>query len=73
MCVIPLIPELVELILKNELRIRKSPQPNPKLIKASCDMAAAIFVGGYSLGIFFGPFFGGFMHDNFKGDESTSF
>ncbi|EGR32568.1 major facilitator superfamily protein, putative [Ichthyophthirius multifiliis] len=73
MCVIPIIQEFVELILKNELKIRKQIQPDMKLIRACSDMAAGIFVGGYSLGIFIGPTFGGLMLDTFQGEEIFRF
>ncbi|KAL4482772.1 hypothetical protein ABPG72_022332 [Tetrahymena utriculariae] len=71
MVILPMIPELIELIVVNEMKIRKVAQPDLKMIRACSDMGSSIFVGGYALGTFIGPFGGSLLYDFFGGGGSS--
>lgn len=73
MVILPMIPELIELIVKNEMANRKITVPDTKLIRACSDMGSSIFVGGYALGTFIGPFAGGLLYQNLPGDSLENF
>lgn len=69
MVILPMIPELIELIVVNEMKLRKVAQPDLKMIRACSDMGSSIFVGGYALGTFIGPFGAGILYDAFGGSK----
>lgn len=69
MVILPMIPELIELIVVNEMKLRKVTQPDLKMIRACSDMGSSVFVGGYALGTFIGPFGAGILYDAFKGSD----
>lgn len=71
MVILPMIPELIELIVVNEMKLRKVAQPDLKMIRACSDMGSSIFVGGYALGTFIGPFGAGILFDAFGGGGSS--
>lgn len=73
MVILPMIPELIELIVFNEMKRRKLAIPDQKLIRACSDMGSSIFVGGYALGTFIGPFGGGMLFENLSGDDFEKF
>lgn len=73
MVILPMIPELIELIVKNEMANRKIAVPDTKLIRACSDMGSSIFVGGYALGTFIGPFAGGLLYENLPGNSLENF
>ncbi|EAR96695.3 MFS transporter (macronuclear) [Tetrahymena thermophila SB210] len=73
MVVLPIIPELIELILEKELKERKIQEADPKLTRACSDMSSGIFMAGYSLGLFIGPFTSGILYDVFDGSDIEKF
>ncbi|KAL4476625.1 hypothetical protein ABPG72_000784 [Tetrahymena utriculariae] len=73
MVVLPIIPELIELILEKELKERNIQEPDTKLTRACSDMSSGIFMAGYSLGLFIGPFTSGILYDAFDGDDIEKF
>ncbi|KAL4432974.1 hypothetical protein ABPG74_005347 [Tetrahymena malaccensis] len=73
MVVLPIIPELIELILEKELKERNIKEPDAKLTRACSDMSSGIFMAGYSLGLFIGPFTSGILYDAFEGDDIQKF
>lgn len=52
---------------------RKIAVPDAKLIRACSDMGSSIFVGGYALGTFIGPFVGGLLYENLPGNPLDNF
>lgn len=46
---------------------------DPKLTRACSDMSSGIFMAGYSLGLFIGPFGSGVLYDTFEGDDIEKF
>jgi len=43
------------------------------MIRACSDMGSSIFVGGYALGTFIGPFGGSLLYDALPGDAVVNF
>ncbi|EAR96693.2 MFS transporter (macronuclear) [Tetrahymena thermophila SB210] len=73
MTILPIIPELIELILNKELKERNMLVADAKLTRACSDMSSGIFMAGYSLGLFLGPFVSGLLYDSFNGDDIEKF
>ncbi|KAL4432973.1 hypothetical protein ABPG74_005346 [Tetrahymena malaccensis] len=73
MTILPIIPEFIELILNKELKERNLLDADPKLTRACSDMSSGIFMAGYSLGLFLGPFVSGLLYDRFDGDDIQKF
>ncbi|KAL4476627.1 hypothetical protein ABPG72_000786 [Tetrahymena utriculariae] len=73
MTILPIIPELIELILNKELQERNLIVADAKLTRACSDMSSGIFMAGYSLGLFLGPFVSGLLYDSFPGNDIEKF
>ncbi|EAR96694.1 MFS transporter (macronuclear) [Tetrahymena thermophila SB210] len=73
MIILPSIPEFIELILNKELKERNLLEADAKLTRACSDMSSGIFMAGYSLGLFLGPFVSGLLYDSFDGGDIQQF
>ncbi|KAL4454587.1 hypothetical protein ABPG74_021792 [Tetrahymena malaccensis] len=67
MCILPMVPELNQLIIEKEMRQRKISDSDTNLIKTCSGMASRIFVFGSLLGQFSGPLSAGILYSLFDG------
>lgn len=73
LCLLPMIPELIELILEKEIKERNIIEADDKLKTACSDMGSGIFVAGLSLGFFVGPIISGVLYDKFEGTDADKY
>ncbi|EAR97974.3 MFS transporter (macronuclear) [Tetrahymena thermophila SB210] len=73
MCILPMVPELNQLIIDKETKERQVSVLDTNLIKTFSGMASRIFILGSSLGLFIGPFSAGILYSSFGGQDINEY
>ncbi|KAL4454585.1 hypothetical protein ABPG74_021790 [Tetrahymena malaccensis] len=73
MCILPMVPELNQLIVDKETKERQISDPDTILVKMCSGMASRVFILGSSLGSFIGPFSSGILYSSFGGKDINEY
>ncbi|KAL4499297.1 hypothetical protein ABPG72_006883 [Tetrahymena utriculariae] len=73
LCILPMVPELNQLLVDKETKERQISDPDSILVKTCSGMASRIFTLGSSLGSFIGPFSSGILYSSFDGKDFNQY